>query len=72
MFDIVGILNLNGESVYLANLHKMTKAIAHRSFDDEGHSIDGNVDLGRHRLVQNRIRCKKKPNEIWASSINTI
>ncbi len=50
MSGIAGIYNLDGRSVDLALLKRMTDVIAHRGPDDCGHWLDGPVALG-HRML---------------------
>jgi asparagine synthase (glutamine-hydrolysing) len=50
MCGVVGLVNLDGESVSPILLKRMTDALVHRGPDGEGHWIDGNVGLGHRRL----------------------
>lgn len=51
MCGICGILNLNKKPASAVELEKMTRAIAHRGPDGQGHFIDGAVGLGHRRLA---------------------
>lgn len=51
MCGIAGVYNLNGESVPVSLLKRMTDVIAHRGPDGDGHYIDGAVGLGHRRLA---------------------
>lgn len=51
MCGIAGILNIDGEPISVAILHKMTNALAHRGPDGEGFYIDGCLGLGHRRLA---------------------
>ena len=51
MCGIVGLINLNGDSVSPVILKKMTDAIEHRGPDGDGHWIEGNVGFGHRRLA---------------------
>lgn len=51
MCGIAGILNLGGEPVAPAVLRNMTRAIAHRGPDGEGHWIEEGIGLGHRRLA---------------------
>jgi len=50
MCGVVGILNLDGESVSPQTLQCMTDSIAHRGPDGEGQWIEGGIGLGHRRL----------------------
>ena len=50
MCGIAGIVNLNGAPASEVAIRAMTKAIAHRGPDGEGHWLDGPVALGHRRL----------------------
>lgn len=50
MCGIAGIFNLKGETVPSDVLKKMSKAIAHRGPDGEGHFIKKNIGLAHRRL----------------------
>lgn len=51
MCGIVGLINLNGDSISPVLLQRMTDAIAHRGPDGEGHWIEQNVGIGHRRLA---------------------
>ena len=51
MCGIVGVFNLNGETVSQVVLRKMTDSIEHRGPDGEGFFIDSFVGLGHRRLA---------------------
>jgi asparagine synthase (glutamine-hydrolysing) len=50
MCGIAGVYRFDTKPVDLALLQRMTKVIAHRGPDDEGHWIGNNVGLGNRRL----------------------
>lgn len=50
MCGIVGICNLDREPASAAVLERMTRVIAYRGPDDQGHHVDGSVGLGHRRL----------------------
>ena len=51
MCGIAGIVDLRGRPVARAQLAAMTRAIAHRGPDGEGHYVDGAIGLGHRRLA---------------------
>jgi asparagine synthase (glutamine-hydrolysing) len=51
MCGIVGIVNLDGTPADGAIVERMTRAIAHRGPDGQGHTVDGPVGLGNRRLA---------------------
>lgn len=51
MCGITGVLNTDGTGVPVQLLQRMTRAIAHRGPDGEGHFADGPVGLGHRRLA---------------------
>jgi asparagine synthase (glutamine-hydrolysing) len=50
MCGIAGLINFDGRAASLETLQAMTRAIAHRGPDGEGHWRDGPVGLGHRRL----------------------
>ena len=50
MCGITGLVHLDNSPVSLSVLQNMTKAVAHRGPDGEGHWIEGNVGIGHRRL----------------------
>lgn len=51
MCGIVGVCNPRGEPVAAPLIQRMTRALAHRGPDGEGHYTDGAVALGHRRLA---------------------
>ena len=51
MCGIVGVFNLNRNSVYRNLIISMTKQIAHRGPDSEGYFVKNNIGLGHKRLA---------------------
>ena len=51
MCGIAGVLDRSGAPVPLEVLRRMSKVIAHRGPDDEGHFVDGPVGLANRRLA---------------------
>jgi asparagine synthase (glutamine-hydrolysing) len=51
MCGIAGVSNVNGESVAMPLLQQMTRLLAHRGPDGEGHYTDGGIGLGHRRLA---------------------
>src|SRR5512132_2011623 len=51
MCGSTGIVNVDGTPVASEVVERMTRAIAHRGPDGDGHTVDGAVGLGNRRLA---------------------
>src|SRR5215208_437914 len=51
MCGVAGIAALDGGTIAIGDLKRMTDAIAHRGPNGEGHYVDGAVGLGSRRLA---------------------
>lgn len=50
MCGVAGLIRLDGNSIELASVKRMTDAIEHRGPDGEGQWVEGNIGIGHRRL----------------------